>query len=185
MFLQDCQTHLDSNSGKKIADIYAEFCNKHGLDGDASYSYPLINQGLVLTALYGLLVYPQELWEKDKEMGTNFAFFSRRVFNFSDLVEHPKSIWSEEQFRSLVTYDFIRRIRHSIAHANVSIGTDSQRYLFWNLNRRDEKDFEVSASHQEIGGFITEIAKYFTNEVSSTSSSKTDISLIPYLGPIS
>ena len=182
MFMQSCQRQIEVKSKTTITELYTDFCRGNGIDLDV-WSYDLLNQGLVMSSLYGLLVYPHEMWEKDKTAGTGFKFSSRDAFEFSDLVSHPMSIWNDERYRDLTHFDFLRLLRNAVSHANIKVGVDTQAWIFWNIDLKNRKNFEVKVSNQELGFFITEVGKYFINEV-RVEGQKLD-SIIPFLGSIS
>lgn len=164
MFLQSCQRHIESEPDKTIGEIYFEFCKLHGLDMYAPWSYDLLNQGFVTAALYAILVFPYEMWGKDAA-GSNFKFSSRDHFRFSDEVPHSESIWSRERYSGLTHLDFLRLLRNAVSHANIKAPADTQPWIFWNIDLKNRKNFEVRTSNQGLGFFITEVGKFFVNEV--------------------
>lgn len=116
--------------------------------------YHTKNQGTVILLLYGLLVIPKEIWERDN---TSFPFSTKGKF--------ISKIPSEN---NLGTLEFLRLLRNSLAHANFSIDTtdiNNARLTFWNINKKGEKNFEVEICYGDLGEFLTEVGQYYINEV--------------------
>ncbi len=63
------------------------------------------------------------------------------------------------------TEEFLRLLRNSIAHANFEIVPETNLYKFWNIGPKGVKNFEVEIAHGDLGMFISEVGKYFINEV--------------------
>ena len=130
-----------------------EFKQKHGL---TNFPFSLKNQGTVISLLYSLLVVPREIWENKKENGTAFAFTTRSKFTISIGQELCSDVW-----------EFLRLMRNSVGHANFSIDTHNSVYKFWNINPSGNRNFEATISHGDLGEFLSEVGKYYINEVTN------------------
>jgi len=100
--------------------------------------------------MYGLLIIPKEIWEREK---TNFPFESKKYF---------KIITGNNE---LSTLDFLRLLRNALAHANFSINAKNSIVTFWNINSANQINFEVQVQYDKITIFMSEIGKYYINEV--------------------
>jgi len=149
-FLFQFDEQLKKNPDMKISDFFSDFLLSQGLENLNIYHTK--NQGTIILLLYGLLVIPKEIWERDD---TNFLFTTKNKFN---VILSPNN---------LDTLNFLRLLRNSIAHANFSIDTSTAELTFWNINRNN-KTFEVKISYGDLGEFISEIGKYYLNEVKNS-----------------
>lgn len=137
----------------KISDFFFEFQRNQGIESMKFYHTK--NQGVVILLMYGLLVIPKEIWEKNS---TNFAFTTRDKFNIKLPVK------TEE----INTIKFLRLLRNSLAHANFSIDASNATLTFWNKNSNGNKNFEVEISCSNLGEFIVEVGKYYINDVKNS-----------------
>jgi len=62
------------------------------------------------------------------------------------------------------TLKFLRLLRNSLSHANFSIETTTAMLTFWNMYN-ETKNFEVQISYGDWGMFLSEVGKYYINEV--------------------
>ena len=147
-FLFQFDEELKKNPDKTIAQFFSDFLAKEGIKNLGFYHTK--NQGVAILLLYGLLVIPKEIWEKSS---TNFQFTTRGKFS----IKPPTEI-------NLSSLKFLQLLRNSLAHANFSIDISSSRLTFWN-NRNEIKNFEVEISFADLGEFLSEIGKYYVNEV--------------------
>jgi len=51
-----------------------------------------------------------------------------------------------------------------LAHANFSIDVSNAKLTFWN-NNHGTKNFEVEIGYGDLGEFLSEVGKYYVNEV--------------------
>jgi hypothetical protein len=149
-FMFQFEEQLQTNPSKTISEFFKDFRINQGLQGVNFYHTK--NQGTVILLMYGLMVIPREIWEKDK---TNFLFTTREKFTVK-LPTDPARI---------DTLKFLRLLRNSLAHANFSIDVGTARLTFWNYNDNGNKNFEVEISYTDIGEFTAEVGKYYINEV--------------------
>jgi len=153
-FLFQFNEQLEKNPEKTIKQFFDEFLVSQSLD--KLNVYHTKNQGTVILLLYGLLVIPKELWE---ETSTNFLFQTKGKF---------KIIVGDN---NLDTLGFLRKLRNSIAHANFEIDTDidtnSVICTFWNTSH-GKKNFEVEICYSDLGEFMSEVGKYYINEVQNS-----------------
>ncbi|MFL0162463.1 HEPN family nuclease [Aquirufa salirivi] len=147
-FLFQFDEQLKQNPNMTIYDFFQEFLTNQKLQ--SLNIYHTKNQGTVILLLYGLLVIPKEIWE---ETNTNFKFESRDKFTFN----HPTD-------KNLDTITFLRLLRNSLSHANFAIDIENKRLKFWN-DYKGIKNFEVEIRYDDIGVFLSEVGKYYINEV--------------------
>ncbi|WP_395078080.1 HEPN family nuclease [Flavobacterium sp.] len=150
-FLFQFQEELESNPKKTISEFFNNFCTQPFPGSNICNFYQTKNQGTIIILLYGLMVIPKEIWEKDK---TSFLFDTRQKFTFNPPTRN-----------NISTLDFLRLFRNSIAHANFSLETTNGMWTFWNIDRSNIKNFEVSLKHFDLGLFAAEIGKYYLNDV--------------------
>lgn len=117
-----------------------------------------INPGAIVMLLYGLVVVPKEIWEKEFD---RFKFKSKGHFKFESKQENNSNAY------------FIRKLRNSIAHANFSFNSKTQEFRFWNV-AKGKKDFETVVHFHGIGDFLTEIGRFICNEVWNNQSIETN-----------
>jgi hypothetical protein len=148
VFLHDFEDAVGKNPNMTIVQYYESFRAKH-LNGQ---KFPLKNQGLTISMLYMVMVIPRELWEKDKNKRSQFPFRTKGKFKI--LVGSPKDNW-----------DFLRLFRNAIAHANFDWALDGT-YSFWNLDNKGVMNFKVTILHSDLFTFITEVGKYYLENIS-------------------
>jgi len=149
-FLFQIQEELERNPKKTISEFFNDFCNEP-YPGSDKYYYHTKNQGTLIILLYGLLVVPKEIWGKTEK---SFPFKTKEKFTFNPPTE-----------ANIRTSDFLRLFRNSIAHANFSLDINTEKWTFWNTDREKIKNFEVSLIHSDLALFMTEIGKYYLNDV--------------------
>lgn len=130
-----------------------EFKEKHGL---TNFPFNLKNQGAVISLLYTLLVVPREIWEPKKGNGTAFAFTTRPKFTITIGQDLCSDVW-----------EFLRLMRNSVGHANFNIDINNAEYKFWNMTPSGNRNFEAIINHCDLGEFLSEIGKYYINEVTN------------------
>ena len=148
-FLFQFDEQLKKNPKMTISSFFSDFLTNQGLQNLNIYHTK--NQGTVILLLYGLLVIPREIWEKNS---TSFQFTTRNKFS----VKPPTDT-------NLDTLNFLRLLRNSLAHANFSVDTTNARLTFWNNHNNGIKNFVVEISYGDLGEFISEVGKYYVNEV--------------------
>ncbi len=148
-FLFQFDEQLKKNPNLTISQFFTDFLKSQGLENLNIYHTK--NQGTVILLLYGLLVIPREIWEKTS---TNFQFTTRNKF----------SVKTPPTDSNLDTLKFLRLLRNSLAHANFSIDISNAKLTFWN-NYNGTKNFEVEIGYGDLGEFLSEVGKYYVNEV--------------------
>lgn len=146
-FLWAFEEQLRSNPTQTIGEFFADFKKQNGLE---HFPFHLKNQGAIISLLYALLVVPREIWERDTKR-TAFPFSAEEEFHVTQ--GRYKSVW-----------DFLRLLRNSISHAQFAVDVENNAYRFWNIDK-GKKTFEVEISQEGLGLFLTEIGKYYINEV--------------------
>lgn len=149
-FLFDFEDGLTENPNMSITNFFQTFRNENGLLD--VHGFRMKNQGTVMMLLYGLLVFPRELWLHQNNL-PEFLFDTRNHFNF---------IIGDNQMNS---HKFIILLRHAIAHANVSIDVETGTYCFSNITRDGTENFKVTILHAHICEFLGEVGRYFINVV--------------------
>jgi hypothetical protein len=148
MFQFDFEDALHTNPKQTIEQFYNDFRTRC-LNNIA---FPLKNQGTAISLLYMLLVVPRELWERTPANNQiRFPFVTKKRFNF----QSDENVSNDE---------FIKLMRNSIAHANFDMNENGE-YTFWNERKNGERNFKVKISHRNLFLFISEVGKYFINEV--------------------
>jgi len=147
-FLFQFDEQLKQNPNKSIQDFFNDFLKSQGLENLSIYNTK--NQGTVILLGYGLLVIPKEIWEKST---TNFQFNTRTKFKVTMSTD-----------TNIDTLKFLRLLRNSLSHANFSIETTTAMLTFWNMYN-ETKNFEVQISYGDWGMFLSEVGKYYINEV--------------------
>jgi hypothetical protein len=150
-FLFQFDEQLQKNPNQTISQFYAKFLENQEIQNQNFYHTK--NQGTVILLMYGLLVIPKEIWETT---ATNFKFKTRNKFLIKILPTN----------NGIDTLDFLRLLRNSLSHANFSIDTKNKKLNFWN-NYNGTKNFEVEIRYSDLGKFLTEVGKYYINEVKS------------------
>ncbi len=148
-FLFQFDEQLQNNPDKTISEFFSDFLTDQGLN-DLNV-YHTKNQGTLILLMYGLLVIPREIWEKDS---TNFSFVTREKFAFKEPTDN-----------SLDTLNFLRLLRNAIAHANFSLDMTTATFTFWNNRDNGRRNFEVEIGYVDLGIFIKEVGTYYINEV--------------------
>ena len=164
MFFQLFKEYLADSPNKSLSQFFDDFQTIHGFKS-AGQEFEPMNPGVVLSSFYLLMALPREFWETDKIKGTSFNFNSRKNFKFLNTKHLRNSDWDFSKFSNLSTWDFIRLMRNSVSHGNLEVNINSQSYVLWNITSKNVKNFEVEFTHQDVGEFLTEIAKYYINDV--------------------
>lgn len=148
-FLFQFEEQLEKNPNKTISEFFKDFLADQKLDNFNFYHTK--NQGTIIVLIYGLMVIPKEIWEKNK---TNFPFTTRQKFTYNPPTKS-----------NIDTLNFLRLLRNSLAHANFSLDINKELWTFWNIKDNDTKNFEVSIKHIDLGYFTAEIGQYYINDV--------------------
>jgi hypothetical protein len=150
-FLFHFQNTLESCPQTTVARFFEDFKNSQGLQN--CQGFHLKNQGTMLMLIYGLLVVPREMW--DRENLPDFPFNTRNQFQFL----------TGDQ--NMDAKKFLKYMRHAVAHANFEVDVQKGAYNFRNNSNYDRGpiNFDVTITHCGIGKFLTEVGKYFINTV--------------------
>ncbi|MCX5889015.1 MAG: HEPN family nuclease [Deltaproteobacteria bacterium] len=148
--------------------VHRDFLNSIVTEPQLS-DFGYANPGVLIMLCYGILVYPVELWDnflKDE-------ISMKRLINGISSEAKYKNI-SIRTFIGLFDVitcdqkpireaDFIHKFRNSIAHAHIDVDTLRNIFTFWNINTKNKIDFKVSISTENLGIFLTGLAKHFIN----------------------
>ena len=148
-FLFQFDEQLKKNPDKTISQFFSDFLTSQGLQNLNIYHTK--NQGTVILLMYGLLVIPREIWERTN---TNFSFTTRTKFSIKQPTDN-----------NLDTLNFLRLLRNSLSHAIFLIDTETAKLTFWNNQNNGTRNFEVEISYGDLGDFLSEVGKYYINEV--------------------
>ena len=152
-FIFHIQESFELNPNETIGEVFSRILKEQNMPDDFS----LKNQGTVLMLLYGLLVIPKEIWG-GKVLNKSFSFATRSEFRILNPV------------RVLSNSELIRFLRNAISHANFAIYSGLDQYIFWNM-KEGQRNFEAVVSHVGLGKFLTEVGKYYINQVIVTDDS--------------
>jgi len=144
------QETLEKCPDKSLREFWSYFKKDQNLEN--LQDFHLKNQGMVLTLMYGLLVVPKEMWGTEK-LDKNFKFETKKELKITQ-PNHPIS-----------NSEIIKYMRNSVSHANFEIYSGLNQYVFWNKNKDGQRNFECIVSHESLGKFLTEIGKFYINEV--------------------
>lgn len=150
-FCSNFKNNLKKLQKRQFQVFFKEFCIQQFPESNKCDFYQTKNQGTIIILLYGLMVIPKEIWEKNQ---TNFPFATKQKFIFNSQTD-----------KNIETLDFLRMFRNSIAHANFSLDISKELWTFWNTRKDSVKNFEVKIKHIDLGLFTEEIGKYYLNEV--------------------
>lgn len=149
-FLFQFEEQLLKNPNQTMSQFFEGFLKNQEIQ-ECNF-YHTKNQSTVILLLYGLLVVPREIQEKNH---TKFLFISRQKFTFNPPTD-----------KNLDTLNFLRLLRNSVAHANFAIDTNPiPRLTFWNNCGNGTRNFDVEIAWEDFGEFLAEIGKYYINEV--------------------
>jgi hypothetical protein len=150
-FLFQFDEQLKQNPNKTISQFFQEYLEDQSLN-DANI-YHTKNQGTVIVLMYGLLVIPKEIWEKNN---TRFPFTTRNKF----ITELPTD-------DNMDNAEFLRHLRNALSHANFTIDVENARLTFWD-ERSGKTNFKVEVGYGDLGDFLSEVGKYYINEVKNS-----------------
>ena len=146
---------IRTNPDKTLSDFFNDWQKSHRWDSTESYS--IVNQGVILTHLYGLIAYPKEVFNNqipiikldqiDKKEWGRFEFIS--FPSPSLLSKKDKGVFGVETVTSEreMTLEFlVRKIRNSISHAHITI----YKNMDFDFEDKDgtKIHFDISGLHQ-------------------------------------
>lgn len=119
--------------------------------GFKSDRYVFKNPAFIAGLLYCLVVVPKEIWLASKDDLVYKQLEEKRLRHLFKV-----TIGSKEQ-SSNPTFEFIRHLRNSVAHANFLID-HSQAFTFWDSPKGETRVWEASVSNPNLMKFLTELA---------------------------
>lgn len=126
-----------------IKQFFNEWQNSVGVS-----DYSLINQGVILTSLYGLIVYPQQKFIKS---------IPRHRLDKFDLGDVDIMIWTDNDKR---LDNFIRHLRNSLSHARITINNEKPEFIFEDkLPGSEDLNFKVRMNMEQLQKLIMVIGK--------------------------
>ena len=97
-----------------LADFNSEWLNS--IDWKSGEDYSFLNQGVVLTSLYGLIVYPKEIFYN--------KIPDKKIEELEEQWGHPCiKLWKVSNSKKNLK-QFVKKIRNSLSHGRVLIGED-------------------------------------------------------------
>jgi hypothetical protein len=163
-FLNYFDNKKDINCVKKSLDL---FLINEGFS--SKNTFHTFNQGTIMMLLYGLLVYPKELWtkyldEEKKDIEVVDAVLFEK-FDFKSIKSFNILIPNDQNIKKTV---FLRRMRNAIAHSQVRLDIENNKFCFWNQKKLKEENvinFSVEIDKKGICEFINELSEFFINNV--------------------
>ena len=108
---------LKSNPEMSLANFFKNWQKSTKWDSDDSYS--IFNQGVLLTHLYGLIVFPKEVF-KEEMPKTKLNKKVKNEWGSFEFLSFPSVLNKEDMTLEFV----IRKIRNAISHASVEISEE-------------------------------------------------------------
>jgi len=148
---------LDKSLNKKqkfinIDKVYNNVEKRMGVDTKLESFYKFINFGTITSLMYTSLVMSKELFN-NSENGEKF--FSSLNINISDYF-----VLTNVEVDS--TYQFLRKLRNSISHANFKLNDDNFNIKLWDEYNK-KINFEVKSDITRLSNFSLIISNYITN----------------------
>lgn len=145
----------ERNTKQTISDFFAKWQESRGFNQGQNYS--LLNQGVVLTSLYGLLVYPTEIYfdniprTKIEELSNGWKIPDKFTWG-SSVTDNCKHLQK-----------FAKRLRNSISHGRLKINGDYFVFTDFvtdrNKNKTENIEFEVKFVVKDLFDFIHAFAE--------------------------
>lgn len=127
---------------------------RHQLNSDDIYSYQPHDHSLAVSLLYCLIVVPREILNLPRDHQIYRDFDNEKLVS-SFTVSEPSKIDS---------YQFIRCLRNSVAHALFSIAEENSEahYTFWTER---EPIFQAHIGHKNLIRFLSHVGQRLSNAV--------------------
>lgn len=123
-FLTAFEIELRHNPKISIEDFhhkFSDYMNK----GESRAPYPLINQGVLIAHLYGMIVYPKETLRDELPTDKLLKELSRDVWGNFEVLSLPNRGEFKDKDENEWTFDFfIKKMRNSISHGRVNVDSD-------------------------------------------------------------
>jgi len=164
-FLESFIINIKDNPNKTLSNFFDDWQKSINWEIDENYS--IVNQGVILTHLYGLIVYPKVVFNNqipkiklDQINKNEWGSFEFRAFP-SFLSKNDKIVFGVETIilEKDITLEFlIRKIRNSISHARIII-YENMDYEF--------EDEDGTKIHFEISGLQQFTRKFMSCYISN------------------
>jgi len=144
---------VKSNPNQKIEDFFNEWHKKIKWDRK-NERYSLINQGVILTSLYGLIVYPKEIFFN------NIPKISIESLN--------KDEWGNISIEMCPDCDknlqgVVKHIRNSLSHGRVTI-TEKDNFVFEDGRDESTLNFKIILSIENLWKFASKFCRCCVKE---------------------
>jgi hypothetical protein len=130
--------------------------------------FPYINPGAVIMVCYGLLVYPIEFWKNAPD--ELYDHIEIAIMNIAQEMRIPdkkriQDLFTEtkDNFNDLSVRSIFRSLRNAISHSHVDFNPNKKQYIFWNINKENAKDFDVSITENDLSILLTGVGRFFSN----------------------
>lgn len=158
--------NLKANPNISINEFFTNW--QKSISWDKNENYLIVNQGVILTHLYGLIMYPKEIFHSDipnklikeikKEEWGSFEVLNLPIhLNKNDKKNMELETITEEG--QMTIEFFIRKIRNSIGHGRVEILEDSS-YIF-----NDEDETRIKFKLDGLKKFIQKFREGYINQI--------------------
>lgn len=145
-FLGSFIVEIDQNPEKTIKDFFEDWQKSVGWDQKDNYS--LFNQGVIITHLYGILIYPKEIFWEDIPKIKISNINNDKWGNF-DILEYR-----DEKDSSEINLKFIiRKLRNSLSHGDFVINNNMD-IIFNDLDK-----FSIKFKIGELQKFTNELRR--------------------------
>jgi hypothetical protein len=132
-----------------ISNFIANWQKDIGWDKDETYS--IVNQGVLLTHLYGLIVYPKEIFINEIPDQLFVEFINKKEWGKFRILNYPKKINSDHKMELKF---FVRKIRNAISHATVEI-TNNMTFIFEDTRDGTKIEFGINDLLKFVNKFGT------------------------------
>jgi hypothetical protein len=149
-------SHFNPYDNSPLAEIIRKMRSFAGFDNTAE-PYSFLNQGVLLTSLWGLIVYPKEIIEK-MVRSQNISEESKRLLdsdlqNITSSWKIPCKIKWNENENNKTLRKFLEKLRNAVSHIEFSINNNEFKF-------RDNGGFEVVFTVEELFAFLSEFYKF-------------------------
>lgn len=154
-FLEDFFVAYQTESHLTLKTFYENWCVRKKVNYTPIYN--ILNQGVLITHLYGLIVYPQQIY-KDNIRTKNVTIDKQIWGNYEVL----KNEYARRRIDPNNLNDLLEKLRNAISHATVFIDSNMK---FHFTDKHEGNHFEVSFEHLELLKFCKEFYNFlYDNE---------------------
>lgn len=152
-FLTAFEIELDRNPDLSIGEFYRKYLDYINWD-QPDVHYPLINQGTLLSHLYGMIVYPWETLRDSLPEGMMLSNLPKEDWGEFEILSLP-----DGQNESQLSFNyFIRKMRNAISHGRVKVENEMNFYF------SDQDGAEIKFGINELVKFIYKLYATYLND---------------------